>query len=151
MTKGELKKKLNVKNVLLLLISIFVVWNFSWYLVTTIRYHEFVKAVPKNEIGTYVKKEDGYIFNVRKPSYLHYTGNLGVSSLQNKVSLIIWPQIFGGYKYGIRIQDDDKVYEIYVDGNMKPISKENSAIIDKYNAKVEKLSSIAKEMWPALE
>lgn len=139
----------NMKNILILIISIFAVWNLSWYLITTIKYHKFVEVIPKYK-GVYIKKEDDYLYNVKKPAYLHFTGNLGVAKSESMDGLIIWPLLFGGYKYGIRLQTDDGVYEIYVDEKINLINKDDAVAaqqIEKYKSEVEELFSNANKMW----
>ena len=151
MTKVEfIKKKINVKRILILTISIFVLWNLSWFLITTIKYHKFVEAVPKNEYGVHIKEDEGYLYHVKKPGYLHFTGNLGVAKNNSMDGLIIWPLIFGGFKYGIRLQSDGQVYEIYVDENMKPIKKDDVVAVqqvEQHKTKIEEMISKANEMW----
>lgn len=143
-------KKNNVKNILLLIISIFVLWNLSWFLITTIKYHKFVEAVPKNEFGVHITEDDGYLYHVKKPGYLHFTGNLGVAKNDSMDGLIIWPLLSGGFKYGIRLQSDGEVYEIYVDENMKPIKKDDIVAVqqvEQNKAEIEGMISKANEIW----
>ncbi|WP_461205842.1 hypothetical protein [Clostridium sp. DL1XJH146] len=143
--------KINGKRILLFIILVFVVLNLSWFLITTLKYNKYIKAVPKNEFGLYgIKKEDGYTYSVKKPDYLHYTGNLAVSNMEKGELLIVWPLIFGGYKYGFSIQYAEGAYEIYVDENMKPINEDDmDAIqeIEKHKDELEELFSKENEMW----
>lgn len=129
----------------------FVILNLSWLLITTIKYNKYVKVVPKNEDGLYVlSKDDGYRYYVKKPNYLHYTGNLTVRNREKRELLVIWPLISGGYKYGFRLQEDGKAFEIYVDENMNPIYKDDiysAQIFEEHKAKLETLFSKADELW----
>lgn len=143
--------KVSIKKILLIVILIFGVWNLSWFCITTIKYNKFVKVIPKNKWGLhFIEKEDGYLYNVKKPSYLSFTGNLGVSNKEKGEILIIWPLISGGYEYGFRLQKDGVAYEIYVDENMEPIDKNNSVAtqnVKENKAELEKLFSKANKMW----
>ncbi|KXG10854.1 hypothetical protein AT864_00722 [Anoxybacillus sp. P3H1B] len=143
--------KLTGKKILLLITLIFVIWNLSWFLITTIKYNNFVKDIPKNEWGLhFIKKEDGYIYSVKKPNYLRFTGNLVVANNEKGETLIIWPLIFGGYEYGFRLQKDGAAYEIYVDENMEPINKDDTVAaqkVEEYKVELEELFSKANEMW----
>lgn len=143
--------KINRKRILIVIISVFAVLNISWFLITTIKYNKFVKDLPKVKGNSYgIKKEDGYNYSVKKPGYLHYTGNLAVSNSKKGELLIIWPLISGGYNYGIRIQEDGEAYEIYVDKNMKPIDTDDTYAVQnikKHKAGVEELLSKANKMW----
>ena len=135
---------------IILIVIIFSAINLSWLLIITIKYDKYVKATPKNEWGQYVTFKDGYTYNTKKPGYLHYTGNLAVTNYDSSAILIIWPLISGGYKYGFRIQEDGVAYEIYVDGNMKPIyqdDKEAIQVVEKSKADLEELFAKANKMW----
>ncbi|GLB61477.1 hypothetical protein [Cytobacillus sp. NCCP-133] len=148
--KGEFIKNISLKNIIIFVVSIFVIWNISWFLITTIKYHKFVEVIPKNEFGVHVKEKDDYLYNVKKPGYLHFTGNLGVAKTNSMDGLIIWPLLFGGYEYGIRLQNDGEVFEIYVDENMKPIDKEDKVAVQQVEEnkdEIEKLISKANEIW----
>ncbi len=143
--------KINIKRMLIVITVIFLALNISWFLITIIKYSKFVESISKDGSGVYaMKNEDGYIYNVKKPAYLHYTGNLGVSNYNKGEFLIIWPLMFDGYKYGFRIKEVDAVYEVYVDENMKPIDKEDKYIakkVEEHKAGLETLFLKANEMW----
>ncbi|WP_243291890.1 hypothetical protein [Bacillus sp. FJAT-47783] len=148
--KESPSKKISIKKILLIVISIFLIWNIAWFLITAIKYNKFTEAIPKNEYGVYIKEEDGYLYNVKKPGYLSFTGNLGVSKKESMNGLIIWPLLFGGFEYGIRLQNDGEVYEIYVDENMNPINVDDSVAIqqlEEHKVEIEKMISKANEIW----
>lgn len=152
MTKVELMKKVTVKTILLLIISIFIVLNISWFLITTIKYDKYIEPIPKNEWGFHFIKKDGYIYSVKKPDYLYYTGNLAVDNTKKQTSLIIWPLIKGGYIYGFRLQEEGQAYEIYIDKNMKPTDKDKGdpvsiQKVEEHKADLQELFSKANEMW----
>jgi hypothetical protein len=151
MTKVELiTKKVNGKTIIILILSIFAIWNLSWFLITTIKYQKYVEVIPKNEFGVHVKEKDDYLYNVKKPGYLHFTGNLGVSKTDSMDGLIIWPLLNGGYEYGIRFQNGDEIFEILVDENMKPIDKDDKVAaqqVEKNKEEIERLISKANKMW----
>lgn len=142
---------IKLKKFLVFIVLLYATWNLIWFLLIAIKYHKFVEVIPKNEWGLhFIKKEDGYIYSVKKPSYLRFTGNLGISNNENQEALIIWPLISGGYEYGFRIQKNGVAYEIYVDENMEPIHKDDKVAIQKvkeYKAELEELLSKANEMW----
>lgn len=144
--------KINGKKIFIFIILVFVVINISWFSITSIKYNKFVKDLPKFGPGlSYGTLKDGYNYHVKKPNYLVYTGNLAVSNSETGELLIIWPLIFGGYEYGIRIQQGETAYEIYVDKNMNPIDKDDTyavQIIEEHKAGIEALLTKANEMWP---
>jgi hypothetical protein len=145
------RKKLTITKVILVVIGLFIVWNIAWYATISIKYAPFTDAVPKNEYEAHILEKDGYSFNVKKPDYLKLTGNLGVSKLESMDALIIWPLLFGGYEYGIRLQDNGEIYEIYVDEKMNPIDENDTVVkeqIEKNREKIEAMIAKAKEMWP---
>ncbi|OBZ11506.1 hypothetical protein A7975_20685 [Bacillus sp. FJAT-26390] len=136
--------------VVLAALILFGVWNLAWLFITKNRYHDFTEAIPKTEGGSYITTKDGYIYNVKLPDYLHFTGNLGIANHDKGEALIIWPLINGGYEYGIRLQKDGVAHEIYVDENMNPIDKNDTdsvQLIEKYKAEANGLLARANEMW----
>ncbi|MGY0373955.1 hypothetical protein [Clostridium sp. JNZ J1-5] len=142
--------KISGKRILIFIILIFVILNISWFSIISIKYTKFLKAVPKNRGGIHGVLKDGYAYNVKKPDYLHYTGNLGISNTKTGELLIIWPKIFGGYKYGFRLKEGKSVYELYVDENINPIDKDNKDFVKKvkeHKAGIDELFSKANEMW----
>lgn len=138
---------------IMIIILLFAVWNLSWYLIITSKYHRFVKDIPKNVAGMHLlKKDDDTLYYVKKPGYLRITGNLSVSNVSEtqEAVLIIWPLITGGYKYGLRIQKDGFAHEIYVNENQEPVNIEDTVNVEKvkeYKAELEELFSKANEMW----
>lgn len=145
--------KITGKRIFIFIVLVFAALNISWFLITTIKYNKFVKAVPKDRDGVYSLLKDGYNYHVKKPDYLHYTGNLAIStrSASNKGELlIIWPLISGGYEYGFSIQENGEAYELYVDKNMKPIDTTDTYVIQKFEEHkvgLEVLFSRANKMW----
>ncbi|MGE6313515.1 hypothetical protein ACQKD6_24230 [Bacillus cereus] len=143
-------KKLNMKKIILILIILFGLWNLIWFVTVTIKYQKFIDAVPENKYGVHNKEESGYVFNVKTPDYLRFTGNLGVSKVESLDGLIIWPLLFGGYEYGVRLQKGDQVFEIYVDENMNPIYKDDEVAVEqikKNQEEVQAMISKASEIW----
>ncbi|TCT21700.1 hypothetical protein EDD68_1104 [Melghiribacillus thermohalophilus] len=145
-------KELSIKKIILTLVSLFILWNIIWFSTITIMYKPYVEKVPKNDFGVHFIEEDGYTFSVKKPDYLSFTGNLTVSNNKEGESLIIWPLVFGGYEYGVRLQKDGKAYEIYVDQHLNPVKKDQGdnmakQIIEKYRADIETLFRKGNAIW----
>ena len=144
-------KKLNFKKVILTIISLFVIWNIIWFSATTIRYHKFVKVIPQDENGLHgMVGDDGYTYYVKKPDYLHFTGNLAISNSDKGQDLIIWPHIIGGYEYGFRLRKNEDVYEIYVDKNLEPVNKDHPVdvqLVKEFNKDLQELYEKADNMW----
>ncbi|WP_062350432.1 hypothetical protein [Bacillus kwashiorkori] len=132
----------------IVLLGIFATWNIIWLIYVNVKFEKYMEAVPKNDLGAHILEKDGYVFNVKKPEYLSFTGNLGVSKLNSLDGLIIWPLLFGGYEYGLRLQTEEGVLEITVDDNKELLqSKMNKTTYDKYKEDIEKLFAIAEEVW----
>lgn len=144
-------KKKNILIVGVILIIIFGLYNLFWWLSVMHTYKPYVKAVPKNKYGVYVKydEKEEITYNVKLPDYLHFTGNLGVSD-QNNIVIIIWPSIFNqSFQYGVRVQDDTEAYEIYVDENLEPVSGDEleKEMINRNYKEIKKLYDSAMEIW----
>lgn len=109
------RKKVIILTAIILLIG-FIAWNVSWYVYVSKKYTPLTEVVPKDKYGSHhIVDSDGYNFSVTKPMYLFFTGNLAVVAPDIAYTLIIWPEVFGGYEYGLRIQDANSGYEIMVD------------------------------------
>lgn len=143
--------KVNGKKILIYIALAFVLLNLCWFLITNIKYNKFVKAVPKDEYGLYLLlKEDGYSYYVKKPGYLHYTGNLIVKDTNKKISLFIWPLISGGYEYGFRFEENGWFTDINIDKNLEAEAQGKTFDVQKvkeYKTDLEELYSKANEMW----
>lgn len=136
------------------IILLFGVYNIIWYFTTQSKYDNFSKKmdeVVKN--SSYVLNTgDEYVYNVKYPDYLTFTGNLGVSDEKNEISLIIWPSLFNGEnEYRLRIIDEDESYEIVVDKDMKAEDSESEDIINKYQNEIQILFHKADEKWGIIE
>ncbi|WP_091014177.1 hypothetical protein [Paenibacillus amylolyticus] len=100
----------------------FIVWNLVWFVFVSTIYTPFTKEVTKDKYGSHhIVDSDGYNYNVAMPIYLFFSGNLAVVAPEAKSTLIIWPKVFGGYEYGVRIQDASGGYEIMIDADGNPI------------------------------
>lgn len=142
--------KLSVRKILTFIVILFIFWNLIWLLITTFKYHHFVEVIPKNKWGLHMKKEDGYLYSVKKPDYLSFTGNLAISTKDNQELLLIWPLVSGGYEYGFKLQKDGDAFEIYIDDKLNPINKKDQFALQKvndYKSDLENLLTKAKNMW----
>lgn len=54
--------------------------------------------------------DDDYLYNVKMPDYLTYTGNLCVSVPKGECALLICPKVIGDYDYGVQIQIGEEIY-----------------------------------------
>lgn len=142
----------NGKKIIIILIVIcllFVLYNIIWYFAIQSKYSEYSKNMDEfiPNRSYVLDGEDGYLYNVKNPDYLSFTGNLGISNNNNEVSLIIWPSFFGEAKYGIKIDTIDDSYEIIIDREMKAEVSEDDKIIEKYKEEIERLFQKADERW----
>lgn len=62
-------------------------------------------------------------------------------------SLILWPLITGGYKYGVLLYEDDVQYQIYVDENGNAVYGEDRRIVSEHAREISILLEKAKEKW----
>lgn len=142
--------KVAIKRTVIVVLILFAIWNLAWFIGITLKYKNYVEPIPLY-FGKYIKQEDGFTYNVQEPGYLRLTGNLGITKDGTTNGLIIWPLLSGGYKYGIRIEDDKKqVYEIYVDEKMNPLDKDDQNVVEvleKNKEEVKELITRANKMW----
>lgn len=134
----------------------FVVWSLSWFVYVKTRYSPFLENIPKNIFGTHhIVDSEGYNFNVQKPAFLFFTGNLGSVAPDDAVSLIIWPKVLGGYEYGVRIHDESGGYEIMVDANGNALRtgqreeeyKQMVEVIQRNKEGIQKIFDKVKKQW----
>lgn len=141
----ELKGK-----IFIVILALFLVLNLSWFLITTIKYKGYIKEIPENTAGNHIHKEDGYLYNVRKPDYLSFKGHLFVSSPDSKY-VIIWPLVTGGYEYAFTLPVDEKGgnHTFYLNEKLEFLKQENNdgIEVENYMDDMEDLLSKAKEMW----
>ncbi|SFE98127.1 hypothetical protein SAMN04487969_110161 [Paenibacillus algorifonticola] len=140
----------NKKSIFLIIAAVFILWNVGWFIAVNVIYNKYTVPIPKFH-GVYMKEEEGYIYNVKKPGYLRLTGNLGVAKADSFNGLIIWPLLFGGYEYGLRFQGvNGEVYEILVDKNLNPINNDDESALkamEENEVQIQELVSRAQRMW----
>lgn len=133
----------------LVILGIFLFINLVWLLFVNVKYGQYTKSVPKNEFGIYgARDEEGFSYNVKKPGYLQWTGNLGVTSKDGD-TLILWPKIMGGYEYGVILSVDDAIYQITIDSNMQPVKNDENekALVRDHQDTIHLLFQKAESKW----
>lgn len=142
------------KKVIIIIILLFATINILWASIVNIKYNKYVKAIPKNSFGTYsMVDDDGYNFNVKKPDYLSFIGNLGIANYTTGEALIIWPKITGEYEFGLRLQNEEMVLDAYIDKDLKSLHKNSKHAeyvnkqIEEHRGEIEKLFKLADELW----
>lgn len=144
MKKNKAKK---VVLIIAIIVLLFGIYNLLWYFTTQSKYTNYSEGMDEFVANkSYVLNPgNGYLYNVKYPDYLTFTGNLAVADENNEVSLIIWPSFYGEDEYGIRITTNDDSYEIMIDKDMKSV--ENNDILDKYKKEIRMLFQKADEKW----
>lgn len=142
------------KKRLILLFAVFVglfcIYNVFWFISVQYKYKDYLEAVPKEQ-GVHVQfdEKDNVTYNVKKPDYLSFTGNLGITDKKG-MSLIIWPPILkSDFAYGVRIQNDTGTYEIYINKKLESITDnpEDKLIIKKYHNDIKELFEKAEKKF----
>lgn len=116
----------------ILLIVVFGIYNLVWYIIIHSKYDKYTTNMNefRPNISYVMQEDDGYLYNVKLPNYLSYTGNLCVSTEDGKHALLLWPKIFGAPEYGVQITtEDNTVLSIMVDSELNPIKDSDSEII----------------------
>lgn len=136
--------------IIILVLIIFGLYNIYWYQTTHSKYSSYIGGM--NEFvrnKSYILQDtEGYLFNVKYPDYLSYTGNLGISTEEGKLSLIIWPGMFKSTKYGLRITTNDNVvYNILLDKNANAIDKQYDELIKENRTAIQLLFQKANNQW----
>lgn len=154
---------------LTVLVILFIIYNAVWSAYIEFRYAPFSRALGMN--ATYLR-EDGYVYDVMKPAYLQFVGNLSISEVvqirqgiseSTYVDIIIWPKAFNSYKVGASITRYTTDFEnrrshgicnqMMLDENMNLLddTPENRQLYEQNLEKIENLYRLAYEKWGILK
>lgn len=132
-------------------ILLFGIYNLIWYLLIHSKYDPYTEGMDefRKNISYILNEEDGYLYNVKLPDYISYTGNLGISTRNNEYSLLIWPNVFTDeVEYGVQIQaENNEVWSIMVDENMEAVNAYYDEIVNENREAIEDLYKKAREKW----
>lgn len=156
-TEWRLMKKIILRAIFCLL-ALFILLNISWYVWRAVKYGSYNAGMEENYFSTWIvpryiqTDEDGYDYSVKYPDYLTVTGNLSVSSptTDDNMStdgLIIWPKFFGGYEYGVILEEGEDEYQIYINTDGSAIYPEDSETAARHQENIDALLRKAKGMW----
>lgn len=140
--------------VLVSLVLIFLIYNLIWGARVYKTYSQFVSGMEEvHFLRTYaIQDEDGYTYNVKVPSYLSYTGNLGVQPpIGGDCALIIWPGITSETTYGLFLSDQNgDTHAIKLDKDRRLAEDESEYVIEVYEYNIDKVNDLfarADQMW----
>ena len=109
-------KKLSIKKkILIIVVSLFALYNIVWLTYMWIVWKPFCEVTGYND-GGFVCSEGTYEtgkfnYGVSCPHYLSFTGNLSLVEVQKTKSnddtivLIIWPKLDGSYEVGVMVHE----------------------------------------------
>lgn len=146
---------------ILVVVCIFAVLNLVWLGWRHIVYSQYTDGMTQTAMSTSVvpryafKDIDGFDYSVKYPDYLSVTGNLavgfpGTDDDPFTDGLIIWPKLFGGYKYGVildSLEEGGDGYMFYVDPLGNAVEAEYQPIAEKYEAVITQLLERAGLVW----
>lgn len=153
--------------------AIFAVYNVVWLVFVHTKYYNYQKAVGYDEQlqRYYYRDQDDYVFSVRHPNYLGFTGNLSINPVITgddsaaaqdiRVHLTIWPSAFGDdqeFSVAIQLPDKDnaesgikyKNYDFMLDDDQNPInslSSEEQEVLEANRASIDLIYKKARDMW----
>ena len=114
-------------------------WSTNKYQV----YKSGMEELHKNDL--YCKSDGDYLVTVKYPEYPTLEGNLVIGRKDDAASLIIWPKLFGGYKYGLQLKEDEVVYNIEIKNGI--VDKDYQELVDQYKDEIAILMKKVKEEW----
>lgn len=133
-----------VLSIVLSVILLFAAYNVFWFVKV---YQPYDAYADEMQVFTarqsYHFEEGDFVYNVKRPGYLSYTGNLGISYMDDSVALLIWPGKEETETYGIMLPDD----HCYIDKEGKAIHPEQAALISANQEKIQTLLQKAEERW----
>ena len=146
--RGRVMKKKIVKYICIALGVCIIVYHIFWiynYLLFT-KYVDGLDELVKFQ--SYSVLEDDFIYHVKFPYYLYFTGNLAVSTKDSEYTLIIWPSRFRDTRYGVRIPFENNGFtEIMLNQELKSEYAEDQIYIDENKEQIEELFYRASERW----
>lgn len=128
----------------LIVIVFHICWFYNYFLFTkfTDGLNEFKKFV------TFSILEENYVYHVKLPSYLTFTGNLAVSNGNGEYSLIIWPSRFQDTKYGVRIPiENEATVSIMISRDLEAEDEYDQPIVDESREHILDLFEKASKRW----
>lgn len=143
------KKTIYFLRIALLFAGIFLLYNIFWIAWRYLKYKEYISGFSEfSRYSSYVlNPNDGFLYNVKEPDYLSYTGNLGISTDNNRVALIIWPKVFNGYNIGTQIIVDDITYCIMLSPELTAKDPYYQNIVDDNINTILELQKKAEIKW----
>ncbi|MDD7306137.1 MAG: hypothetical protein PUG67_06080 [Peptoniphilaceae bacterium] len=140
------KKNSNIVKIVKYAILLFIIYNMIWLLNVLVRYKPYTKGFETFEKNKsyYSVGKNGYVYNVKYPNYLSFTGNMAISKDNDRIGLIIWPKIFGNFDLGLQINEDNEIYSYILDAKRKDYNK---SIIEKNRDDIEDLKKKAENKF----
>lgn len=135
------------------LIFVFGIYNLLWF-INYASYNRFLTdSYIKLDAYSYIyDSEEGWIFFVKKPDYLSFTGNLHLSRQSVDNELLIWPSLFREDRYGVSIYTgmDGEIYtfiDIMIDnqGNCISGKQEDEKLIEENAESINELLQVYRE------
>lgn len=126
----------------IIVFHIFWIYNYLLFSKYIDGLNEFIK------FQSYSVLEDDFIYHVKFPSYLSFTGNLAVSTKNSEYTLIIWPSRFRDTRYGVMIPIENNTFaSIMLNQEMKSEDVYDQIYIDENMEQIEELFYKASERW----
>jgi hypothetical protein len=131
------------------LVLLFLCYNLIWFLWSHLKYDRWTEGMKpfRKGISYVLEGEDEYLYNLKYPDYLQFGGNICVATKDQKYALLIWPQITGGYEYGVQIESDGTLWSIMVTKDMKAVRQIDEEILVLHREEINQLNVKAREMW----
>lgn len=151
-----MKKK--ISTIVTIMISLIALYSFIWFANSQLVFSKFItedfEKPPFSGMNSVTKEVDGFTLLVKKPDYGSFTGNLGITSVDSAISIIIWPHLWKDPLYLLTIKDGEDTIQIEVDENFTPLDKNNlhaQQIISKYADELQKHRMILQNTWALFE
>ncbi len=112
-----MKKIEYLKKIIYCIVAVFAFYVAIWMVFCSIRYVPFIKKMPS---GIKIYESNELIYQVRRPSFPSFSGNLAISPRiigtpetkdQLDFGMVIWPTGFDGYKFIVTVYISNVDYE----------------------------------------
>lgn len=133
-----------------ILAGIVIFYSLAWYLNNEMvfnKYEEGFEEIPLSH--TKVKMLEDHTLSVKKADFGTFTGNLSITNMDDTVSIIIWPSLFG-MESGVMITEEGTSYQILVNEEFQIIDETDVTgreLMERHKEELEKQQKIANQTW----
>ena len=130
---------------------VFGIYNIIWFFAAYRVIADMEDEIPEYaDSGKHIYIDDeGYIYSVKKPDYLRWTGNVSIVQDDSEIILIIWPGIMGQEtEAGVIIMDsDENMVQVKLGNSYTAENSEYQTLVDENQELISDMLEKAGDFW----